>query len=196
MKHQLTAITLTGTLLTSFALAPLSAVMAKQTNQLPTTMILAAKPDGELLKNIPFSQTVTNATYTAVEGRITITEFTYQNGRLLANGVIAGTATHSNGSTSDFNKTFSGIPATLTRSGNKAANKAVCDILFLDLGPIFLDVLGLTVDLSPITLDINAVSGPGNLLGNLLCALVGLLDAGGPLSGILSLIDQINSLLG
>jgi hypothetical protein len=37
-------------------------------------------------------------------------------------------------------------------------------------------VLGLQVNLSRITLDIDAVRGPGNLLGNLLCALVGILD--------------------
>jgi hypothetical protein len=51
-----------------------------------------------------------------------------------------------------------------------------CDILFLNLGPLHLDLLGLTVDLSEVTLDINAVPGAGNLLGNLLCALTGLLD--------------------
>lgn len=51
-----------------------------------------------------------------------------------------------------------------------------CPILFLELGPLFLDLLGLQVSLSQITLDITAVAGPGNLLGNLLCAVAGLLD--------------------
>ena len=59
---------------------------------------------------------------------------------------------------------------------HRISTPQVCDILFLDIGPIFLEVLGLEVDLSEIVLDINAVAGPGNLLGNLLCALVGLLD--------------------
>ena len=44
------------------------------------------------------------------------------------------------------------------------------DLIF-DLGPIFLDLLGLQVDLSEITLDMTAVRGPGNLL----CGLVGIL---------------------
>jgi hypothetical protein len=65
----------------------------------------------------------------------------------------------------------------------------------LDIGPIFLDLLGLQVDLSEIVLDITAVPGPGNLLGNLLCSVAGLLDNG--LSGTLQgLIDLINNLLG
>jgi hypothetical protein len=51
-----------------------------------------------------------------------------------------------------------------------------CQILELDIGAIHLDLLGLVVDLSPISLDVTAVPGAGNLLGNLLCALVGLLD--------------------
>ena len=52
----------------------------------------------------------------------------------------------------------------------------VCDILFLDLGPISLNVLGLAVDLSRILLDIDAVPGAGNLVGNLLCAIANLLN--------------------
>ncbi|WP_331234966.1 hypothetical protein [Natronorarus salvus] len=51
-----------------------------------------------------------------------------------------------------------------------------CPILTLDVGPIFLDLLGLQVDLSRIELDITAVAGEGNLLGNLLCAVANLLN--------------------
>ena len=40
-------------------------------------------------------------------------------------------------------------------------------------------------------LDIIAATGAGNLLGNLLCAITGLLD-GGPLAGLLG---QLNALL-
>jgi hypothetical protein len=63
-----------------------------------------------------------------------------------------------------------------------------CEILHLDLGPIFLDVLGLQVDLSEVVLDITAQAGPGNLLGNLLCAVAGLLD--NP-TGLANLLNQI-----
>ena len=40
-------------------------------------------------------------------------------------------------------------------------------------------------------LNITAESGPGNLLGNLLCAVAGLLDNGGALTSIASLLNQI-----
>jgi hypothetical protein len=74
---------------------------------------------------------------------------------------------------------------------------ATCDILFLELGPLDLDLLGLVVHLDQIVLDIDAESGPGNLLGNLLCAVVGLLDQGGPLNNLLNqLINLLNQILG
>ena len=64
-----------------------------------------------------------------------------------------------------------------------------CDILNLDLGPLYLDVLGLVVDLSDVQLDITAEPGPGNLLGNLLCAVAGLLD--GPGGGLGNLLNRL-----
>ena len=72
---------------------------------------------------------------------------------------------------------------------------ASCDVLFLDLGPLNLDLLGLTVDLAEVILDVNAVTGPGNLLGNLLCALLGLLDITALLTAITQLLDLINNIL-
>lgn len=47
-----------------------------------------------------------------------------------------------------------------------------CPILFLELGPLFLDLLGSEVSLSQFELDTTAVAGEGNLL----CAVAGLLD--------------------
>ena len=73
--------------------------------------------------------------------------------------------------------------------------RASCDVLFLDLGPLHLDLLGLTVDLNQVVLDINAVTGAGNLLGNLLCALLGLLDGIALLSIITQLLETINNIL-
>jgi hypothetical protein len=51
-----------------------------------------------------------------------------------------------------------------------------CQVLNLVLGPINLDLLGLVVRTNRINLRIDAVPGAGNLLGNLLCAITGLLD--------------------
>jgi hypothetical protein len=72
---------------------------------------------------------------------------------------------------------------------------ATCDILHLTLGPFDLDLLGLQVHLDQVVLDIVAQSGPGNLLGNLLCAVAGLLDGAGPLAGIVALLNQILAIL-
>lgn len=62
-------------------------------------------------------------------------------------------------------------------NGDLIDGSAVCQILYLELGPIFLDVLGLIVEVpDPIVVEVRAERGPGNLLGNLLCGLVGILD--------------------
>ena len=63
-------------------------------------------------------------------------------------------------------------------------------MLNLVLGPLDLNLLGLEVHLKQVVLDIVAQSGAGNLLGNLLCAVAGLLDGG--LGGVL---DQVAALL-
>ena len=72
---------------------------------------------------------------------------------------------------------------------------ASCDILNLVLGPLDLNILGLEVHLNQVVLDIVAASGAGNLLGNLLCAVAGLLDGGALLGQIAGLLNQILAIL-
>jgi hypothetical protein len=83
-------------------------------------------------------------------------------------------------------------------NGKLASGAAACDVLNLVLGPLDLNLLGLEINLQRVVLDIIAVPGAGNLLGNLLCAVAGLLD-GGPLAGLLgqlqTLLNQILGLL-
>ena len=65
------------------------------------------------------------------------------------------------------------------------------------LGPLHLDLLGLVIDLNQVNLLITAVPGAGNLLGNLLCSVAGLLNGGGALSNLLNgLADTLNQVLG
>lgn len=75
--------------------------------------------------------------------------------------------------------TSSAAPGTSTGlvSADAIPVPAGCNVLNLVLGPINLNLLGLVVVLQQVTLDIVAVPGPGNLLGNLLCAIVGLIPA-------------------
>jgi len=70
-----------------------------------------------------------------------------------------------------------------------------CDILNLVLGPLDLNLLGLKVHLDKVVLDITAVPGAGNLLGNLLCAVAGLLDGTGVLTQVAALLQQILGVL-
>ena len=91
-------------------------------------------------------------------------------------------------------KSINGEPATARAAGRTGPT---CDILNLVLGPLDLDLLGLQVHLDRVVLDIVAVSGAGNLLGNLLCAVAGLLDGGlsGQLGRLVRLLDRILDVL-
>jgi hypothetical protein len=77
-----------------------------------------------------------------------------------------------------------------------ASAAAACPILDLVLGPLDLDLLGLQIHLNRVVLDITAQSGPGKLLGNLLCAVAGLLDGTPALNNVLGVVrDLLNAIL-
>jgi hypothetical protein len=135
-----------------------------------------------------------------VTGTFTPLKFVKKNGASGVKGVIEGVVTHPNGSKERFTAlrtmTVKKINGQLLDTRTGAASLAACDILNLVLGPLDLDILGLQVHLNRVVLDIVAVAGAGNLLGNLLCAVAGLLD-GGPLAGILTnLTNLLNQILG
>jgi hypothetical protein len=67
--------------------------------------------------------------------------------------------------------------------------------LHLELGPLDLNLLGLMVHLNKVVLDITAQSGPGNLLGNLLCAVAHLLDSNAAGTALANLLNQILAIL-
>jgi hypothetical protein len=135
----------------------------------------------------PISQTVTGTIVDAsgavvgtFSGTATLTQMGRSGSNLTGSGTLLGTAVV-NGVSYPIEQTFSNVALALDPAGS-------CPILHLDLGPIHLDILGLNVDLSRVVLDITAQAGPGNLLGNLLCAIVHLLDQS-PIN--LTLLDQI-----
>ena len=130
-----------------------------------------------------------------VSGTFTPTRFVTRDGVLYAKGFLQGKIHESDGTVTRFSgikkmpvKKVNGQSATDARTASSAA---ACDILNLVLGPLDLDVLGLEIHLQRVVLDIVAVPGAGNLLGNLLCAVAGLLD-GTPLAGLLG---QLSTLL-
>jgi flagellin-like hook-associated protein FlgL len=138
-------------------------------------------------------------------GTFNVTKFGFDEAthQLTVTGVLSGTETFTDGTTATVADKVVTTTATLkkgsqvssTGSGYQFA-AASCGILLLDLGPLHLDLLGLVVDLNEVILDITAQTGANNLLGNLLCALTGLLDIPGAIAGILNLINSINTLLG
>lgn len=133
-----------------------------------------------------------------VTGSFSPIKFVKRDGKQQVKGLVQGVVTHADGSKETFSalrtmkvKSING--QRLTGLGSHGASAAVtCDVLHLILGPLDLDLLGLQVHLDKVVLDIVAATGAGNLLGNLLCAITGLLD-GGPLAGLLG---QLNDLLG
>jgi hypothetical protein len=120
-------------------------------------------------------------------GTFTLQSFSVVNGALVATGQLVGTATNLvTGAVTQINQTVT-IPLT--------SATGTCQILHLELGPVDLNLLGLMVHLDKVVLDITAQSGPGNLLGNLLCGVAGLLDRGIPTTQLATLLNQILALL-
>jgi hypothetical protein len=121
-------------------------------------------------------------------GTFNLQQFRVVDGALTAIGTLVGTLTTAAGQTTSILRNLA-IPL------NPAATQATCGLLHLELGPLALNLLGVTVDLNQVVLDVAAVAGAGNLLGNLLCAVAGLLD-GGALNGVAVLLNRILSILG
>jgi hypothetical protein len=115
---------------------------------------------------------------------LSINNVTAQAGQLVANGSLGSTAFQ--------------LPLTLTATPNAA--DPTCPILNLQIPQgIHLSLLGLNVDTSGICLSVTAQSGPGNLLGNLLCDVANALNPGGVgLGNLLSSLSttNLNTLLG
>ncbi len=118
-------------------------------------------------------------------GTFDVTRFRVVDDQLTAVGTLTGTITNAAGDTAVPSQQIS-LPVDL------AASDGSCQILHLVLGPLDLDLLGLQVHLDQVVLDITAQSGPGKLLGNLLCAVAGLLDAN---TGLTTILNQIANLL-
>ena len=165
-------------------LVPIMALTMVTAPMLIPVPVLAAPPSGTgLITNV--MQVIPGVgTFT---GTFTTSSFALVNGAINAVGALSGTFTPLVGAA----QTIAGVPITIPLTGFTGT----CTILTLHTGTIDLSVLGLNVNLAPINLVITATAAPGNLLGNLLCAVAHLLDSGGPLSnllgGLTALLNQI-----
>lgn len=161
---------------------------------------LSGNPHGQGSLAVPVSGTLTasgplsSLPSGAMTGVFNITHFAVQNNALgkpqiMAVGNLVGTVTNAAGAST---VALNNVTAPVT------AATGSCPILSLTLGPLNLNVLGLVVDIpNAIVVNIVAQSGAGNLLGNLLCSVAGLLDNGGLLGGSLTQITGLlNQILG
>jgi len=136
--------------------------------------------------DLPVRGTAANGrTFTGV---VDIVNFRVRNGHLVAVGALTGTLRNAAGNV------IGSVTGQRVRFPVTFAPITSCDILRLRLGPLDLNLLGLVVHLDRVVLDITAVAGPGNLLGNLLCAIAGLLDSGAGLNGVLR--DLLRAVMG
>jgi hypothetical protein len=124
-------------------------------------------------------------------GHYTVDRFVKRHGTTYALGTLTGKVGNHK-----VNQSNVAIPVKVQHAG--MAVRATCAILHLTLGPLDLNLLGLTIHLNQVVLNIDAVSGPGNLLGNLLCGVANLLNgttvlSPGQLTGLLNILQQLLS---
>ena len=153
-----------------------------------------------LLTDIPITGTLADGgsfTGTITATKLAVDPLTQQ---LSMTGIVNGTATKATGEVVNVIDQTVTTSMALSHPGQAAglvrpAAQASCGILNLVLGPLHLDLLGLVVDLNQVILNITGQTGAGNLLGNLLCALTGLLDLPGALAAITQILGSINNIL-
>jgi hypothetical protein len=187
----------------SFARIALAGVVTLATITATTTSASAA-PAAAPAKSQGTITSVVDGTFGdggRLTGTFTPSRFTKQGSQIVATGVLHGVLTNADGSSAGTADTPVTVPVQLPSSSSASTDAAPlavgCNVLHLVLGPLDLNLLGLTVHLNTVVLDITAVPGPGNLLGNLLCALAGLLDGASlPLGQITALLNSILALLG
>ena len=160
-------------------MALVAAALAAATLTISPAAAPAAPAAAPAVAGIPINVTL-GQSGNILNGVATVTGFALQNGQLVATGTFTGLV---NGVQQ------TAIPFTSAIDLSQA--EASCQILDLVLGPLHLDLLGLVVDLNQVHLTITAVPGPGNLLGNLLCAVAHLLDNNGPLQGVTALLNNL-----
>jgi hypothetical protein len=154
-----------------------------------TAATASAAPPATQALSVPITATQSGG---ALTGVFKITGFALNSaGQLVANGNFTGTLTNAAGEVTNL------VGTAVSSVVTPAQTSTGCQVLDLTLGPLHLDLLGLVVDLNQVHLNITAQPGPGNLLGNLLCAVTHLLDnTGGANNAVQNLLNILNGLLG
>lgn len=130
-----------------------------------------------------------------VHGHFTPHRFIEKRGAVYATGVLHATLRRGDGTLIGKAHRWVTLPIARGATSQLAAQATSCQVLHLVLGPLDLNLLGLMVHLDKVVLDITAVPGPGNLLGNLICAVAHLLDGQSTLLNLLKLSNVLNRIL-
>ena len=157
--------------------------------------VAEAKDKATSQLTVPIAGTVDGVANT-LSGTFSITRFARSGDQLVAVGTLSATVSDATGNVLRTIITPLAVPVAASAVPQAApaaavAIQATCPILHLELGPLDLNLLGLMVHLDQVVLDITAESGPGNLLGNLLCSIAGLLNPGGPLTQLVNALNQL-----
>ena len=173
-------------------------VLAAAVAALAVMLIGGAGPAAAQTSTTPLTKTV-KMTGTAKNGKkfngtYTIKRFTHRGSKLYAVGTLKGRLKGRR-----VTKNNVRIPASLARPASAAQippTPNACQILNLTLQPIDLNLLGLRLRTSRIDLRLEGVPGAGNLLGNLLCGITGILDPQAATPASPTLLTQVlNALL-
>ena len=173
-------------------------VLAAAVAALAVMLIGGAGPAAAQTSTTPLTKTV-KMTGTAKNGKkfkgtYTIKRFTHRGSKLYAVGTLKGRLKGRR-----VTKNNVRIPASLARPAAAAQippTPNACQILNLTLQPIDLNLLGLRLRTSRIDLRLEGVPGAGNLLGNLLCGITGILDPQAATPATPSVLTQVlNALL-
>jgi hypothetical protein len=140
-----------------------------------------------------------------LKAKYTIERFIAKAGKLYSVGTLKGKLGGKSVTQQDVR-----LPATVANASGAGAARAAqvplpplppgnaCSILSLNLGPVNLNLLGLVVRTNEIQLRIDAVQGAGNLLGNLLCGITGILNpstlGGTPLGQLAQVLNALLAL--
>ena len=173
-------------------LVPASATVDTTTSAAPTA---AAASDQRAQGTLDSKVRGTFGQNGTVRGTFTPKRFIVKDGEVFADGMLHAVMRRGNGNV--VGRPDREILIPVMGDTASAARGRPCEILNLVLGPLDLNLLGLEVHLNRVVLDIVAVPGAGNLLGNLLCAIAGLLD-GVNLDAVqrLRLANLLNRVLG
>jgi hypothetical protein len=173
-------------------------VLAAAVAALAVMLIGGAGPAAAQTSTTPLTKTV-KMTGTAKNGKkfngtYTIQRFTHRGSKLYAVGTLKGRLKGRR-----VTKNNVRIPASLARPASAAQippTPNACQILNLTLQPIDLNLLGLRLRTSRIDLRLEGVPGAGQLVGNLLCGILGILDPQAATPATPSVLTQVlNALL-